>query len=102
MAALATDPTPMTMVQKITGAMSILISATKPVPMGARAFPTSGAISPRAAPSTTPAITDRYSRWVPERYHGVADAERAASEVWAMSGSSQLEGDGVPGGPIPS
>lgn len=45
-AALATEPIPKTMVQKITGAMIILIKATNAVPIGFNDLPSSGAIRP--------------------------------------------------------
>ena len=51
------DPTPSTIVQKITGAIIILIRAMNPVPSGFSATPTSGNNNPISAPSTTPAIT---------------------------------------------
>ena len=56
-AALAIEPTPSTIVQKMTGAIIILISAMNPVPTGFSATPTSGATSPRTAPATTAMIT---------------------------------------------
>lgn len=56
-AALATDPTPSTMVQKITGGMTILMSATNPVPSGFSATPTDGNSSPTTTPSTTATMT---------------------------------------------
>ena len=57
-AAFAIDPTPTTIVQKMIGAIIILISATKPLPIGSSAMPTSGQISPIAAPSTTAMMTE--------------------------------------------
>ena len=56
-AAFATEPTPSTMVQKMTGEMIILISATNPVPSGFSVTPTDGNSSPTTTPSTTAAIT---------------------------------------------
>src|SRR4051794_39787071 len=52
------------MVQKMIGAIIILISAMKPVPSGFRACAKSGATSPRMAPSTTAAMTAMYRMWV--------------------------------------
>ena len=56
-AALAMDPTPTTIVQKMMGAIIILMSATKAVPIGLSATPTSGQTKPIVAPSTTAMIT---------------------------------------------
>ena len=60
-AAFAIDPTPTTIVQKMIGAIIILISATKALPIGSSATPTSGQIRPIVAPSTTAMITAMYS-----------------------------------------
>ncbi len=56
-AALAIDPMPRTMVQKMTGAIIILMSLMKPSPKGLSDLPTSGKSRPTTAPSTTAAIT---------------------------------------------
>ncbi len=50
----------MTIVQKMTGAIIILMSATKPVPTGSSATPASGATMPTTAPATTATITAMY------------------------------------------
>ena len=63
-AAFAMEPTPRTMVQKMTGAIIILMSAINPVPMGARPLAKPGAVSPSTQPIMTAAITERYSMWV--------------------------------------
>ena len=57
-AAFAIEPTPTTIVQKMIGAIIILIRETKPLPIGSSATPTSGQMSPIAAPSTTAMITE--------------------------------------------
>jgi hypothetical protein len=54
---LATDPTPSTMVQKMTGEIIILIRFTKPVPMGFSALAKSGAMKPTAIPRMTAMMT---------------------------------------------
>ena len=51
------EPTPSTIVQKITGLITILIRFTNAVPNGFSALPTSGATRPTMMPSTTAAIT---------------------------------------------
>ena len=56
-AALAIEPMPTTIVQKMIGAIIILMSATKPLPIGSSATPKSGQIRPIVAPSTTAMIT---------------------------------------------
>ena len=56
-AALATEPTPRTMVQKMIGAMIILMSAMKALPSGSSALPASGAMRPMAAPANTAMMT---------------------------------------------
>ena len=56
-AALRTDPMPSTIVQKITGAIIILISATNIVPSTPTLLPTSGAIRPTATPANTATMT---------------------------------------------
>ena len=48
---------PSTIVQKMTGAMSILISATNAVPSHLRPTANSGNAKPTAMPSTTATIT---------------------------------------------
>ncbi len=60
-AAFAIEPTPTTIVQKMIGAIIILISATKPLPIGSSAMPTSGQMRPIVAPSTTAMMTETYS-----------------------------------------
>lgn len=57
MAAFATEPTPSTMVQKMMGAIIILIRATNASPTGFRATPVSGATSPTVMPSSTAMMT---------------------------------------------
>ena len=56
-AAWRIDPTPRTIVQKITGLIIILIRLTNPVPSGLSALPTSGARRPTAMPAITAMIT---------------------------------------------
>jgi hypothetical protein len=56
-AAWRIDPTPSTIVQKMTGLIIILIRLTKPVPSGLSALPTSGARMPTATPATTARMT---------------------------------------------
>ena len=58
-AALAIEPIPTTIVQKMIGAIIILMRATNPLPTGSSAMPTSGQSSPIVAPSTTARITAR-------------------------------------------
>ena len=60
-AAFAIEPTPTTIVQKMIGAIIILMSDTKAVPRGFSATPTSGQMRPIAAPSTTAMMTEMYS-----------------------------------------
>ena len=57
LAALRTEPTPMTSVQKMTGWIIILISATKVVPIHLRPTAKSGSTRPVMAPRTTAMIT---------------------------------------------
>ena len=57
LAALATEPTPSTIVQKMTGWIIILISATKPSPSGASCTAKSGAATPTVMPRPTAATT---------------------------------------------
>jgi hypothetical protein len=54
---LRTDPTPVTIVQKMIGAMIILIRLRKVVPSTATDLPTSGASQPTRMPATTATIT---------------------------------------------
>ena len=56
-AALATDPTPSTIVQKITGEIIIRMRATKASPMGLSFTAKSGATNPTRTPRATAAIT---------------------------------------------
>ena len=56
-AAFAIEPTPTTIVQKMIGAIIILISDTKAVPIGLRVTANSGQIRPIVAPATTAMIT---------------------------------------------
>jgi hypothetical protein len=60
LAARATDPTPMTIVQKMIGLIIILIRSTKPVPSGLRAVPKSGQTNPTMMPSATATRTAMY------------------------------------------
>ena len=57
LAALRTEPTPSTMVQKITGWIIILISATKAWPIGLSSTANAGETRPTAIPSATATIT---------------------------------------------
>ena len=57
LAALATEPTPSTMVQKMIGLIIILISATNAVPIGLSATANSGKAKPTAMPRPTATIT---------------------------------------------
>ena len=57
-AALAIEPMPSTIVQKMTGPIIILISETKPSPRGLRDLPNSGKSRPTAAPRITEEITE--------------------------------------------
>ncbi len=57
MEALAIEPMPTTIVQKITGAIIILISETKPLPTGSSAVAKAGAMRPTMMPATTATIT---------------------------------------------
>ena len=56
-AALATEPTPMMIVQKMTGWIIIVISATKPVPSGLSFTAKSGNSSPTTMPRPTATMT---------------------------------------------
>ena len=56
-AAFAIEPTPSTIVQKMTGAIIIEISATNAVPIGFSDLATSGAMSPTTMPAATATIT---------------------------------------------
>lgn len=60
LAALRTEPTPSTIVQKMIGEIIILIRLTKPVPIGLSSLAKSGAANPTAMPSTTAMITAMY------------------------------------------
>ena len=59
-AALATEPTPRTIVQKMTGWIIILIRATNPVPSGFSSTARSGAARPTPMPSSTATTTAMY------------------------------------------
>ena len=56
-AALAMEPMPKTMVQKMIGAIIILMSLMNPSPSGFSDLPTSGNSSPTTAPRMTAAMT---------------------------------------------
>mgnify|MGYP007122137596 CR=1 FL=1 len=56
-AALRTDPMPNTIVQKMTGAIIILIKLTNIVPRKATSLPNSGATSPTMTPAITAMMT---------------------------------------------
>ena len=56
-AALRTDPMPSTIVQKMIGAIIILIRDTNIVPSTPTLFPTSGARMPTATPANTAMMT---------------------------------------------
>ncbi len=57
LAAWRIEPMPSTIVQKMTGEIIILIRATKPVPSGLSALPSSGAARPTTMPASTATIT---------------------------------------------
>jgi hypothetical protein len=57
LAAWRIEPMPSTIVQKMTGEIIILIRATKPVPIGLRDLPRSGATRPTTMPAATATIT---------------------------------------------
>ena len=59
-AALRTDPTPITIVQKMTGWIIILIRATNAVPSGFSSTAKSGNSSPTRMPRPTAATTATY------------------------------------------
>ncbi len=59
-AALRTDPTPSTIVQKMTGWIIILISATKASPSGLSPTANAGNRKPTMMPRMTAPITARY------------------------------------------
>src|SRR5919112_3275210 len=61
-------PMPSTMVQKMTGAMSILISPTNAVPSHFSETANSGNAKPTAMPASTAPMTARYSQWVRSRF----------------------------------
>ena len=56
-AAFAIDPTPSTIVQKMIGAIIILMSITNASPIGFRPTANSGAASPTVMPASTATIT---------------------------------------------
>ena len=56
-AALRTEPMPSTIVQKMTGAIIILIRLTNIVPSTPTLLPTSGASKPTAMPTSTATMT---------------------------------------------
>ena len=56
---LSIEAMPTTTVQKMTGAMTILIRFTNEVPTGSRATPTSGARWPTAMPAVMPTRTQK-------------------------------------------
>ncbi|CAH0256341.1 hypothetical protein SRABI128_03037 [Microbacterium sp. Bi128] len=51
------EPMPTTIVQKITGAIIILMRLTKPLPRGSRPVANCGAVSPTTMPATTARMT---------------------------------------------
>ena len=58
LAAPRTEPIPSTIVQKMTGAIIILIRLTNSVPSTARSLPTSGKSHPTNTPATTAMMTE--------------------------------------------
>jgi hypothetical protein len=56
------EPTPSTIVQKITGEIIILTRFTKPVPTGLSAIPKLGHRMPTAMPARTAMMTAMYSQ----------------------------------------
>ncbi|VWX46305.1 hypothetical protein MICRO116_410027 [Micrococcus sp. 116] len=99
-AALAIEPTPRTIVQKMTGPIIILMRETKPSPSGLRDLPNSGKNRPTAAPSTTEAITAMYSQWVRSFFvAGAGGAEVSAGGVCAIGRSVLCGGGAPPSGP---
>lgn len=61
---------PRTIVQKMTGAIIILISETNSVPRMPSCLPTDGATIPTATPAITATMTAMYSQWVRSRFFG--------------------------------
>jgi hypothetical protein len=59
-AAVATDPTPSTIVQKMIGEIIILIKFTNPVPSGLSSLAKPGKSKPAATPRNTTTITAMY------------------------------------------
>ncbi len=79
-AAWRTDPMPSTMVQKMTGAIIILIRSTNMVPRKAMSLPTPGAASPTITPPTTAAMTARYSQCVRSRLVTIRSGDGAGTD----------------------
>ncbi|SKX95477.1 Uncharacterised protein [Mycobacteroides abscessus subsp. abscessus] len=87
-AAFLTEPMPSTMVQKMTGAIIILMRLTNMVPSTPRSLPTPGAMMPTATPPATATMTATYSQCVLSRFlGGVAGISSVAT---APSGCRRL------------
>src|SRR4051794_23969668 len=94
------EPMPSTMVQKMTGAMSILITPTNAVPSHFRFAANSGNAKPTAMPSTTAAMTARYSQCVRSRRRFGVPAETGAVAMTVSWRSGMAMPNGVaPGDP---
>ena len=80
---------PSTIVQKMTGAIIILIRLTNIVPSTPSDLPVSGASRPTMMPATTPTITMMYSQWVRSFLvcFGSSSAGLAALSDCVISGS---------------
>ena len=76
---------PNTIVQKMTGAIIILMRLTNMVPSTPRSLPTPGATSPTTTPAITAMMTPMYSQWVRSRL--VLDGVSAVSSGVVTMGS---------------
>src|SRR5215217_1981552 len=85
-------PMPSTIVQKMTGPMSILIRPTNAVPSHFREVANSGKAKPTAMPAMTAPMTARYSQWVRSRFSVVAGCPTKKSEAMTAPGSRPAAG----------
>ncbi|AEJ47446.1 hypothetical protein HX92_3665 [Mycobacterium tuberculosis] len=94
---MRTEPIPSTIVQKMTGAIIILIRLTNTVPSTVRLFPVDGAVSPTITPAITAKMTARYSQWVRSRPLLLAgkSVTGARSKGAVIGGSSRSTSDAI-------
>ena len=85
-AAVATDPTPSTIVQKMIGEIIILIRFTNMVPSGPIDWPTLGASQRTRIPAMTAMMTAIYSQWGRSRRCGCVVSLMASDVLFSGTG----------------